>query len=200
MGIERQRPCTILEGLPTLPASSPGISRERPCAILEGLPALPASSPGISRERAYTIRQMQPGDLDEIMRIWLESNRQAHSFIPASYWEEKSAAVRELIKQAEIYTALCGEALAGFVGLTDGYIAGIFVSEAFREQGIGTALLAEAKRRFSELSLHVYVKNEQAVQFYENEKFYVCEKMTEEETKEEEYLMRWRGTGEKAEK
>lgn len=62
------------------------------------------------------------------------------------------------------------------MGLTDGYIAGIFVSEAFREQGIGTALLAEAKRRFSELSLHVYVKNEQAVQFYENEKFYVCEK------------------------
>lgn len=34
------------------------------------------------------IRPFQPEDLDAVVRLWLDANSQAHSFIPRSYWEE----------------------------------------------------------------------------------------------------------------
>lgn len=150
------------------------------------------------KENAYTIRRMRSEDLDEVMQIWLKSNQQAHSFIPAEYWEEKSGMVRELIKQAEVYTAFADGMLAGFIGLDDGYIAGIFVSAHFRQRGVGTALLVEAKQRFAELQLHVYVKNRPAVLFYEKEDFSVRTKTRDQETGEEEYLMIWERSAEKS--
>ena len=33
------------------------------------------------------IRRMQFTDLDKVSQIWLESNKEAHGFIPAEYWE-----------------------------------------------------------------------------------------------------------------
>ena len=144
------------------------------------------------KEDIYSVRQMQSEDLDKIMEIWLESNQQAHSFLSADYWEKKSEPVREMIKQAEIYVACFDGMPTGFIGLDDGYIAGIFVSELFRGRGIGTSLLTKAKRLFRELRLHVYVKNKQAVEFYKSENFSICRKTVEEETKEEEYLMVWK--------
>ena len=36
------------------------------------------------------IRRMQFTDLDKVSQIWLESNKEAHGFISAEYWESKN--------------------------------------------------------------------------------------------------------------
>ena len=43
------------------------------------------------------IRLMEVADLDAVAKIWLDVNRQAHDFIPAAYWEENFAAVKEML-------------------------------------------------------------------------------------------------------
>lgn len=49
------------------------------------------------------IRKAEPSDLEALMGIWLDANVQAHSFIPAGYWQGCYAAVREMLPQAELY-------------------------------------------------------------------------------------------------
>ena len=56
------------------------------------------------------IRLMEVADLDAVAKIWLDVNRQAHDFIPAAYWEENFAAVKEMLPLAD---GLC---LGGKIG------------------------------------------------------------------------------------
>ena len=57
--------------------------------------------------------------------------------------------------------------------------------------GIGKALLDIVKEKKAELALHAYQKNEKAVRFYLREGFRIRREMTDEDTREEEYLMEW---------
>lgn len=43
------------------------------------------------------IRKAEASDLEALMGIWLDANVQAHSFIPAGYWQGCYAAVREML-------------------------------------------------------------------------------------------------------
>ena len=87
------------------------------------------------------IRKAEPSDLEALMGIWLDANVQAHSFIPAGYWQGCYAAVREMLPQAELYVhqGAAGEADA-FLGLQGDYIAGLFVREEARGRGAGKQL------------------------------------------------------------
>ena len=76
----------------------------------------------------------------------------------------------------------------GFIGMDAEYIAGLFVAEGHRGQGIGHQLISKVKRK-KRLSLHVYEKNSGAVAFYRAEGFRVENSMTEKENGEQEYLM-----------
>ena len=78
------------------------------------------------------IRTYQPADLDRLMQLWLQGNLQAHPFVPASYWEENAADVRRQLPQARLFLYEDAEGVQGFLGLVDGYIAGIFVDAAAR--------------------------------------------------------------------
>ena len=48
------------------------------------------------------IRQMNETDLPEVMEIWLQTNEEAHDFIPADYWRENYDKVKTLLPQAEV--------------------------------------------------------------------------------------------------
>lgn len=78
------------------------------------------------------------------------------------------------------------------MGVDNGYIAGIFVSNEVQSQGIGRQLLERAKAVYDELSLTVYQKNEKAVAFYQREQFVIRQEKMDENTNEIEYLMMWR--------
>ena len=60
-----------------------------------------------------------------------------------------------------------------------------------QSRGIGKELLDFVKEKKAGLALHVYQKNEKAVRFYLREGFRIQREMTDEDTKEEEYLMEW---------
>ena len=85
------------------------------------------------------IRVCQNDDMDTLMQIWLDANLCAHAFIPKTYWTDHYEQVKNMLPQAELYVyeeERSGE-IKGFIGLTDDYIAGIFVKSQFRSKGIG---------------------------------------------------------------
>lgn len=143
------------------------------------------------------IRRAVRADIPVVMEIWLDTNCRAHNFIAPDYWEKNYGTVEQMLPDADIYVCEGYGKIQGFIGLVDNYVAGIFVREEYRSQGVGRALLDYVKAQKRELSLHVYGKNERAVQFYLREGFVKIKEQIEEENREPEYEMRWRKEGTK---
>lgn len=104
------------------------------------------------------IRKLNNDDLDHVMKIWLEANITAHSFIPQSYWNKQFGYVRKVIPEAEIYIYENVREIIGFIGLSNNYIAGLFVAPRSQSEGIGKQLLDYIKGFRPELYLKVYRK------------------------------------------
>ena len=137
------------------------------------------------------IRTLQNADINRVADIWLDTNLKAHSFISAQYWKSNYELVKEMLSQAEVYVYEDDQKIQGFIGLSDEYIEGIFVSEKMQSQGIGKLLLNYIKDRKSALRLNVYQKNIRAIHFYQREEFKIqCESL-DEATGEKDYVMIW---------
>ena len=138
------------------------------------------------------IRPLQKADIDRVTNIWLDTNRKAHAFIPASYWEHNFASVKETLPQAEVYVYETESGIQGFLGLSGEYIEGLFVSEEVQSHGIGKCLLDCVKGGKPALRLNVYQKNVRAIRFYQREGFQIrCEGL-DADTGEPDYEMLWR--------
>ncbi len=137
------------------------------------------------------IRKYEKNDHERVMKIWLLSNLEAHGFIRQDYWRGCLDSVSDEISAAEVYTALSGSEIVGFIGLNEGHIEGIFVDGEHRSKGVGKSLIDFAKELYPKLSLCVYEKNERAVDFYRREGFWPVRKKPDISTGETEILMRW---------
>ena len=120
------------------------------------------------------IRKLEKTDVDKVANLWLEANLTAHDFI------------------SEVYIYEDCQNISGFIGITDEYVEGIFVSEKMRSQGIGKQLLDFVKDKKSKLYLNVYQKNIRAVQFYQREDFEIDCESIDEDTRERDYEMIWK--------
>ena len=129
------------------------------------------------------IRRFETRDLDEVMALWFHANIESHSFIEADYWKKNYDMVRKLIPEAEVFVAEENEEIQGFIGLTDTYIAGIFVR--------ATELLRTVMNLNDQLQLNVYKKNMRAVVFYQHRGFKIVNQEIDGNTSEEEYTMEW---------
>lgn len=138
------------------------------------------------------IRSFNQSDLDSVMAIWLNSNIAAHPFVPREYWEANEPMVREMIPQSDVFVAEEAGMVRGFIGIADGYIAGIFVDGNYRSHGLGRQLLNRAKEQYDALTLHVYQENRRAVAFYQREGFQISEAGTDEGTGRADYAMSWK--------
>lgn len=137
------------------------------------------------------IRKYEKNDYDTVMEIWLASNIEVHGFIRREYWQGCFAEAAEEIPKAEVYVALSGDEIVGFIGLSEGHIEGIFVDSAHRSEGVGKSLIDFAKGLYSRLSLCVYEKNVRAADFYRREGFQPVRKKPDISTGEIEIFMRW---------
>jgi ribosomal protein S18 acetylase RimI-like enzyme len=137
------------------------------------------------------IREFKTKDLDDVMKIWLDTNTNAHDFIQKNYWQDNYDEVRRMMPEAEIFIYENNQTIQGFIGLMDDYIAGIFIDSGCQSQGIGKALLDHAKKVHSNLSLQVYKNNEGAVRFYVREGFSLVKEQMDENTGEIELVMAW---------
>lgn len=141
------------------------------------------------------IRKFKEADTDRVMQIWLEGNLEAHPFIPCSYWTENYDMVQSQLAQAEIGVWETDGSVQGFIGVVEGYIAGIFVASKYRSVGGGARLLEYAKQSHTSLTLNVYQRNSRAVDFYLRQGFWIKQNGMDEETGEKEYTMCWRMSG-----
>ena len=137
------------------------------------------------------IRKMQNIDIDRVADIWLKTNLKAHYFIPEQYWTSNYELVKEMMSQAEVYVYEDDKMIQGFVGLSNEYIEGIFVSDEMQSQGIGKILINYVKDKRKKLFLNVYQKNTRAISFYQREDFKIRCSGIDDATGEKDYLMTW---------
>ena len=137
------------------------------------------------------IRKMKNIDFNRVADIWLKTNLKAHYFIPEQYWTSNYELVKEMLLQAEVYVYEDNKIIQGFVGLSNEYIEGIFVSDEMQSHGIGKMLLDYVKSKKEKLLLNVYQKNVRAINFYRREDFQIqCEGL-DKLTGEKDYVMIW---------
>ena len=137
------------------------------------------------------IRKLRKADINKVADIWLDTNIKAHYFIPAQYWKRNFDLVKELLLQATVYVYEDKQEIQGFVGLSDEYIEGIFVSAEMQSQGIGKILLNYVKGKRNNLLLNVYQKNARAISFYQREGFEIQCNGIDKATGERDYAMAW---------
>ncbi|HGL3193405.1 TPA: GNAT family N-acetyltransferase, partial [Enterococcus faecium] len=114
-----------------------------------------------------------------------------HYFISAQYWKSNFELVKELLLQATVYVYEDKQEIQGFIGLSNEYIEGIFVSAEMQSQGIGKILLNYVKGKRNKLILNVYQKNTRAISFYQREGFEIQYSGLDEATGEKDYVMAW---------
>ncbi len=112
------------------------------------------------------IKEFKINNLDEVMKIWIETNIEAHNFVPKEYWINNFQVVKEMLPLAEVYIYKEENIIKGFIGVIDkSYIAGLFVKKEYQREGIGSNLLNYCKIKYEHIKLDVFVKNKKAVNF-----------------------------------
>ena len=137
------------------------------------------------------IRELRKVDINKVAEIWLDTNIKTHYFISAQYWKSNFELVKELLLQATVYVYEDKQEIQGFIGLSNEYIEGIFVSAEMQSQGIGKILINYVKGKRNKLILIVYQKNTRAISFYQREGFEIQYSGLDEATGEKDYVMAW---------
>lgn len=137
------------------------------------------------------IRELRKVDINKVAEIWLDTNIKTHYFISAQYWKSNFELVKELLLQATVYVYEDKQEIQGFIGLSNEYIEGIFVSAEMQSQGIGKILLNYVKGKRNKLILNVYQKNTRAISFYQREGLEIQYSGLDEATGEKDYVMAW---------
>ncbi|WP_419169672.1 GNAT family N-acetyltransferase [Negativibacillus massiliensis] len=137
---------------------------------------------------------MHPQDLDDIMKIWLNENLNAHHFIDPSFWKEHLDEVRTAISDSDITVLTEEERVVGFLGMNQNYVEGLFVDKVYQGKGYGLALIRSAQENHPFLQLSVYQKNTSAITFYQHCGFCILSEKTQSNQNFNEFLMEWRKT------
>ena len=137
------------------------------------------------------IRELRKVDINKVAEIWLDTNIKTHYFISAQYWKSNFELVKELLLQATVYVYEDKQEIQGFIGLSNEYIEGIFVSDEMQSCGIGKLLLDYINNKKLRLRLNVYQKNTRALSFYQREGFDIQCEGSDAATGEKEYTMLW---------
>ena len=94
------------------------------------------------------IRNFTKDDVEEVMKIWLDTNILTHIYIDDNYYKGNFNAVKELMYNADIFVYQENGIINGFIRLIDDYIAGIFVLNEYQSKSIGKKLLNHAKEKY----------------------------------------------------
>lgn len=137
------------------------------------------------------IRKFEKNDINPVMQIWKNENIKAHKFISKEYWKNNNYYVKEILPNAEIYVYVLKENIVGFIGINENYIEEIFIDTNNQCKGIGTSLLNKVKENRDNLTLSVYKKNINAINFYKKNDFIITSENIDKDTAEIEYTMTW---------
>lgn len=138
------------------------------------------------------IQRLTDKYMDDVMKIWLNENLNAHDFIDKDYFIKNYDVVKEMLPKAEVYICKENKNIIGFIGIDNGYIAGLFVDDKYKRKGIGSKLIGFAKDKYEKLSLHVFKENNNALNFYLKHGFKIISKEVNEDINHYEYLMEYK--------
>ncbi|OKP02033.1 N-acetyltransferase [Xenorhabdus eapokensis] len=136
------------------------------------------------------IRPFTKADMDAVLSIWLEASIKAHNFVAAEFWQSQVKNMKSIyIPASEVHVYVQSSNVVGFYALHENSLAAVFVSPDKQGQGIGKALVNDAKNRRTELTLSVYQQNQASYEFYLSQGFYVVSEEVDEHTGCQEYFM-----------
>jgi len=136
------------------------------------------------------IRKSREADIEQILDIWLSASIKAHSFVGSEFWRSKVSEMRDMyIPASETFVFEVDEQVAGFYCLYGSTLAAVFVSPSLQGQGIGSALIDDAKSRRTCLQLSVYSQNVPSINFYKKHGFISLTEQIDEQTGHPEFIM-----------
>lgn len=129
-------------------------------------------SPASGDRSTTALRPGSAADAGRICEIFWAA-RARMPYLPALYTFEQTAWWVEhvMAAQSELRVAERDGNPVGFAALQEDWLDHLYVDPAAQGQGVGEALLAETKRRRSELRLRVFEQNTRARAFYERHGF-----------------------------
>ena len=120
------------------------------------------------------IRRAAPEDAAAIGEIFVRA-RDLMPYLPRIADEDRPRLGGWIVERHEVWVVEEG-GIAGFAGLTPGWLDHLYVDPALQRRGIGGALLGHAKAlQPDRLQLWVFQKNEGARRFYERYGFRLVE-------------------------
>ena len=148
-----------------------------------------------------TLRRITPSDaadarlVADLVRVF-RSARERH--LPFSLEVHGAAqdadyVARVMVPRQQVWVAEMDGAVAGFVAFDGDMVNHLFVAPEFQGRGVGSELLAIAKRSAPSLQLWVFQVNTPAIRFYERHGFTLAERTdgAGNEEKEPDARMVW---------
>lgn len=134
---------------------------------------------------------MRPEEQEEILQLWLESMAAAHPFLPRACFEVYLPLIRQnYTPDFAAFTVKENGAIVGFACVVEKRLLGTVAVRPDRQGcGIGSDLLAACLEKTPVLEAVVYVKNANAVKFFENRGFQIVKEQTGLSTGAAEYVL-----------
>ena len=106
-------------------------------------------------------------DRERLLDIWLTASRVGHPFLSEDDLASQMQLVGDVyLPEADNWVIEADGGPAGFIGLLDNFIGGLFVDPAFHGRGLGKRLVLHAAQLKGALDVEVYADNRDACHFY----------------------------------
>lgn len=139
------------------------------------------------------LRPYMESDTDSLVRLWLESARTSHAFLPQSVWDSMEEDIRSLYLPMSDEILLHIDDASGeidaFLAFAGEYLGALFVAPKAQGRGLGSRMFRIARRMHPGLTLTVYKDNGRAVAFYEKQGLSVLDERVEEKSSCVELVM-----------
>jgi putative acetyltransferase len=141
------------------------------------------------------LRAFAPGDLEPVARLWRAAFLGAHPFIACELPLERfeSYLGGELASAHTLRVVAADDTVLGFLARKDRYVSHLYVAPDEQRRGVGSWLLAHARREAGDgLWLRVYARNVAARRFYERRGFHVTAVLPDDDPREHQLELRFR--------
>ena len=129
------------------------------------------------------IREYEEKDLKELLDVWYLASQVAHPFLDEAFFEQERRDIAKLyMPNSETWVYEINGVVVGFIALNGNEVGGLFVDPDFHRQGIGRALMDQARDTRDVLELDVFKANLVGRKFYEKYGFIQVAEHLHEET------------------
>lgn len=140
------------------------------------------------------LKKLRDEDIDSVMKLWKSEFSKSNKFLKSEvlvdiYTKARNKLINNLTSTV-IYTE--DGKIEGFISIDkNNEIWAMLIKQNIRREGIGTILLENSKKQYKKLTANVYKKNEIALMFFYKNGFKKIDEITEDNTKEIQYVLEW---------